>query len=75
MRIKTRICDVCGDTIYKHAKHTYTIRKKFWELERIGESLDLCQDCYNQLVAYIEKGYLKAKGDKGRREEQNDADN
>ena len=62
MKVNTRLCDICGNDIYQHARHTYTIRKRMWELggDVFGERLDLCEDCWNRLVAYIRQGaFLK----------------
>lgn len=63
-KIKTRICDVCGDTIYQHAKHTYTIRKRFWEDEIFGHQIDLCQRCYSDFICALERKYKRAKSER-----------
>lgn len=54
MKINTRICDICGRPIYVHARQAYTLRKRFWELEPIGSRVDLCNQCYTDMVEYIQ---------------------
>ena len=61
MRIKDRICDVCGCSVYRHAAHTYTIRKRFWETETIGRRLDLCEDCWRNFEHWV-LGKMKHSG-------------
>lgn len=54
MKIKTRICDVCGETIYQHTKHIYTIRKKMPECgEIISKRIDLCEDCWRDFEKWV----------------------
>ncbi len=52
-KIKTTICDICGETVYEHARHQYQIRKKFWELEASWTNIDLCEKCYLEMCDYI----------------------
>lgn len=60
MRIKDTICDICGESCEWHGSYIYTIRKRFWEMEKVGRKLDLCQDCYNKMVVWIlEEKYKK----------------
>ena len=57
MKINTRVCDVCGESVYKFAKHNYVIKKITWwtgDKRRI----DLCEDCYRSMVKWI-KGERK----------------
>ena len=54
MKINTRICDICGLPIYVHARQAYIIRGRFWELEPIGSRVDLCSQCYIDMVEYIQ---------------------
>lgn len=55
MKINTRICDVCDKEIYQHAKHTYTIRKKFPETDLFSTRMDLCEDCWNKFKKWVKE--------------------
>lgn len=55
MKVKTRICDICGESIYRHAAHTYTIRKRLWEYETIGRRLDMCEKCWIKFEKWLKK--------------------
>lgn len=55
MKIKTRICDICGESIYQHAAHTYTIRKRMWETETLGKRLDLCEKCWQKFERWVKR--------------------
>ena len=53
MKVKDRVCDVCGESIYRHAAHTYKIVKRFPETEFMGQRIDLCERCYKRLERWI----------------------
>lgn len=60
MKIKDTICDICGESCKWHGSYIYTIRKRFWEFEKVGKKLDLCQDCYKKIQQWIiEEKYKK----------------
>ena len=55
-KIRTRICDVCGDEVYQLAHYTYTIKKNLWELDDIvqfPQRIDLCEKCYYKMEIWI----------------------
>lgn len=54
-KIKTTICDICGETVYEHARQQYQIRKKFWEANTLWTNIDLCEECYIEMCEYIKK--------------------
>ena len=45
-KMNTVVCDICGQTVYQHAKHQYQIRKRFWETDLLWTRMDLCEDCW-----------------------------
>lgn len=53
MKVSTRVCDVCGKPIYQHARHTYELRKRFWEIGELGNRVDLCEECYGKFIAWL----------------------
>lgn len=53
MKVKDRVCDICGNSIYRHAAHTYTIRKRFWETEVFGRRLDVCEECWRKFERWV----------------------
>ncbi len=53
MKINTRICDICGKSIYQHARHTYVLRKRLWEIGELGNRIDLCEDCYEKMITWL----------------------
>lgn len=63
MKISTRVCDVCGNTIYQHARHTYEIRKRMWEVGELGNRLDLCEDCWRKFVVWVNHKYVEEEED------------
>ena len=54
MKVRDRVCDICGDSIYKHRGwNTYRILKHAWWFELFPKRVDLCQDCYKGLERFI----------------------
>ena len=61
MKVKDRVCDICGESVYKHACHQYkiSISKRLWEVDSRWLKLDLCENCYK----ILEKSILKKKNE------------
>lgn len=55
MKVKGIICDVCGDSVYKHARYQYRLKKRFWETEIGWKRMDLCEECYSKMTRWIIK--------------------
>lgn len=62
MKVKTRICDICGQDVHQHARHAYQISKHKWEVDFFPKKIDLCENCYMNMEAFIEK-YNLDKGE------------
>ena len=62
MKIKTRICDMCGETVYLHGRSAYQITKHKWEVDFFPKKIDLCERCYYNMKAFIER-YNLDEGD------------
>lgn len=62
-RCTTYRCDICGKEIVGHsaqAVHQESAQIKLWApgvyRAGSGERFDLCMDCYNQFVSFLESG-------------------
>ena len=55
MKVKDRVCDICGRSVYEHATNQYKIslHKRHWETELLWKRLDLCSECYRNLERRI----------------------
>ena len=60
MKISTRVCDICGKPICQHARHTYELRKRFWEIGELGNRINwaqqqynLCEECYKKFIVWL----------------------
>lgn len=54
MKVKDRVCDICGQSVYKHRGcMTYRILKHDWYFNIFPRRVDLCRDCYKGLERYI----------------------
>ena len=54
-KIKIVACDICGKSVYQHARHQYQIRKRLWEADTLWKQLDLCEECWDKTVSYIQE--------------------
>ncbi len=62
MKVKTVVCDICGDTVYKHASHQYRIKKRMPEITCLWTRMDLCEECWSDLENYIREKRRKEDG-------------
>ena len=53
MKVRDRVCDVCGDSVYKHARHQYKLSKICWETDLFWKRMDLCEECYCIMERWI----------------------
>ena len=53
MKVRDRVCDICGCSVYEHACHQYKISKRLWEVDTFWKRIDLCEDCYKSLESLI----------------------
>jgi len=54
MKVRDRVCDICGESVYKHRGcMTYRILKHDWYNNIFPRRVDLCRDCYKGLEKYI----------------------
>lgn len=67
MKVNTRVCDICGNDIYRHGRSAYKITKHKWEVDFFPKRMDLCADCYRRterfIEDYFEKGDIDADSD------------
>ena len=57
MKVRDRVCDICGESVYKHARHQYKLSKRLWEVNSLWTKVDLCEECWN----YMERLILNTK--------------
>ena len=54
MKVRDRVCDICGESVYKHRGcKAYRILKHDWYLDIFPRRVDLCESCYIGLERYI----------------------
>ena len=53
MKVRDRVCDICGESVYERGYNTYQILEHRWWLDYFPKKVDLCQNCYNGLERYI----------------------
>ena len=58
MKVRDRVCDICGESVYKFVEHQYKISKRFWLTDICWKKMDLCDDCYRVLERQILKEKL-----------------
>ena len=63
MKVKGRICDICGEPVYRHGSHEYKISKRFPEWECLWSRIDLCEDCYRKMAEWIMNNKTERKED------------
>jgi len=54
MKVKDRVCDICGESVYRLRGYSaYKILKYDWWVDLFPKKVDLCQNCYRGLERYI----------------------
>lgn len=59
MKIKTRICDICGNPMFRHGRDVYKIKKRHWETELLGKQMDICDDCFEKFIKFVRGQYTR----------------
>ena len=70
MKLKGKICDICGKLVYRHNFHEYEIRKRFpeylWyqpQLECLQSRMVFCKDCHRRMTERVMKNKAERKED------------
>ena len=53
MKVKDRVCDICGNSVYERGYRAYRILEHDWFFDIFPKRVDLCHNCYNGLERYI----------------------
>ena len=53
MKVRDRVCDICGKSVYERGRNSYQILRHRWWLDAFPRKVDLCHTCYNGLERYI----------------------
>jgi len=54
MKVRDRVCDICGRSVYGHkTQYKISLYKRRWETELLWKRLDLCSECYEILERRI----------------------
>ena len=61
MKVRDRVCDICGESVYKYGEKQYKISKRYWLTDICWKKIDLCENCYRILERQILKEKLKEK--------------
>ena len=53
MKVRDRVCDICGESVYERGRNSYQILRHRWWLDVFPRKVDLCHNCYKGLEKYI----------------------